>query len=377
LYTAVNAQNVQYIPAVVGFYNLENLYDTINDPKIADEEFLPNGPKNYNSQAYYRKLNNMANAIVGIGRDQNPDGLAFFGVVEIENGTVLKDLCATDSLKARNYQYIQYNSPDARGIDVGFIYNTKYFVPIQSYPVEVLLPDKHPTRDILVVRGDMLGDTITVLVNHWPSRRGGSNSYDLGNKERAYNRNNRVSVDRVTGVTRQNSVELTDNQGLQSDGEENSRPARVAAATVAKRIIDSIYANNANAKIILMGDLNDDPNNASMKDVIGAKYKEEDVQDGGMWNALGKYFEKGYGSLGYRGKWNLFDQIVFSKPFLNKTQLNGWFHYSSHIYYRDFLINQSGDYKGYPKRSWVGNKWNEGYSDHLPIYSVIAIGFNQ
>jgi hypothetical protein len=370
-------KKVQYITAITGFYNLENLYDTINDPKTADEEFLPNSEKKYNTAAYWRKLNNMAKVIKGIGEKENADGLALLGVVEIENGTVLKDLCATDSLKARNYQYVQFDSPDGRGIDVGLIYNPKYFSVITAFPHKVTLPDKHPTRDILLVKGDFVGDTVFVLVNHWPSRRGGGNNFDLGNKERAYNRNNRVVVDRVTGVSRQNNSELTDNQGLQTDGEEVSRPARVAAAKECKFLMDSILATNPQAKIMMMGDLNDDPNNVSMKEVIQAKYKQEDVPTGGMWNALGSFFEKGYGTLGFRGKWNLFDQLVYSHSFLDKNQLNGWFHYSSHIYYRDFIINQGDDYKGYPKRSWVGNTWNEGYSDHLPVYSVLAKGFTE
>lgn len=362
----------QYINAVVGFYNLENLYDTINDTKIDDEEFLPKSAKKYNTEAYWRKLNNMAKVLKGIGEKENPDGLALLGVVEIENGTVLKDLCKTDSLKDRNYQYVQFESPDARGIDVGLIYSPKYFTVINAFTHHVTLPDKHPTRDILVVKGDLVGDTVIVLVNHWPSRRGGSNSFDLNNKEKAFNRNNRVVVDRVNGVSRQNNIEMSDNASLQVDGEETSRPARAAAANACMYIIDSVQATNPNAKIMIMGDLNDDPNSPSVKDIMNAKYDVADVAPKGIYNALGNFFKQGYGTLAYRGKWNLFDQLMFTQSFLDKKQLNGWFYYSGHIYARDFLINQKGDYKGYPKRSWVGDTWNDGFSDHLPVYSILV-----
>jgi hypothetical protein len=361
----------QYISAVAGFYNLENLFDTINDPKIDDEEFLPQSEKKYNTAAYWRKLNNMAKVIAGIGKDNNPDGLALLGVVEIENATVLKDLCATDSLKDRGYQYVHFQSPDARGIDVGLIYSPKYFTVLEAYPHKVTLPDLHPTRDILLVKGDLVGDTVFLLVNHWPSRRGGSNNFDLNNKERAYNRNTRVVVDRVSGVQRQGGTELNENDGLRTDGEEQSRPARAAAAKACKFLVDSIQAINPNAKVLIMGDLNDDPTSPSVKGIIQAKADIADVQPKEIYNALAGFFAKGYGTLAFNGKWNLFDQLMFTQPFLDKKQLNGWFLYSAHIYARDFLINAKGDYKGYPKRSWVGNRWNEGFSDHFPVYSIL------
>ena len=370
--TAQQTNTPQYINSIVGFYNLENLFDTINDPKIDDEEFLPKSEKKYNTAAYYRKLNNMAQAIKGIGEADNPDGLALLGVVEIENATVLKDLIATDSLKSREYKYVHFESPDARGIDVGLIYNPKYFTVLHAQPHHVTLPDKHPTRDILVVQGDLVGDTVYVIVNHWPSRRGGNNKYDLNNKEAAYNRSGRVVVDRVTGVTRQNAVDVNDNAALQVDGEELSRPARAAAAKACMAVVDSLQHINANAKIIIMGDLNDDPTSPSVKDVMAVKYTEQEVGDKEIFNALGNFHKKGFGTLVFNGKWNLFDQLMYSKPLLNKSQLNGWFLYSSHIYYRDFLINKTGDYKGYPRRSWLGNYWNNGYSDHLPVYSILV-----
>ncbi len=373
--TVVSAQNKtqpKYINAIVGFYNLENLFDTIDDPKIDDQEFLPNSPKKYNTFAYNRKLKNMATVIKQIGTAENPDGLALLGVVEIENATVIKDLIATDSLVNRNYKYVHFNSPDARGIDVGLIYSPKYFTVINAKPHHVELPDKHPTRDILVVQGDLVGDTVFVLVNHWPSRRGGSNSFDLNNKEKAYNRNTKITYDRVSGVTYQSGVELNENDALQNDGEVMSRPARAAAAKACLAVTDSIYKKYPKTKIIIMGDLNDDPTSPSVAEVLNAKEKPEEVTKKGIYNPMIAYFKKGYGTLAYNGKWNLFDQLMYSQSLLDQTQTNGWFFYSAHIFGRDFLITKKGNYKGYPRRSWVGDYWLGGYSDHFPVYSILV-----
>lgn len=368
VYTVSSAQNnntqPQYISAIIGFYNLENLFDTIDDPRIDDAEFLPSSAKKYNTERYHNKLNNMAEVISGIGTDVNEEGLALLGVVEVENETVLKDLAATDKLKSRNYQVVHYNSPDARGIDVALLYNPRYFTPIESWPHHVTLPDKHDTRDILVVKGDFVGDTILVIVNHWPSRRGGSNSFDLSNKEAAYNRNN-------TYRERQNQIELNNNQGLRSDGEEATRPARMAAARECLSIVDSFQAVNPNIKVIIMGDLNDDPSSPSVEKVLKARADMAEVQEKEIYNPFIQFHKQGYGTLAFAGKWNLFDQVMFTYPWLNQKQTNGWFLYRSHIYYRDFLVNKDGEYKGYPKRSWSGDKWINGYSDHFPVYNII------
>jgi predicted extracellular nuclease len=358
-------KQTQYISAIVGFYNLENLFDTINDPKIDDEEFLPSSAKKYNTARYQNKLANMAEVISGIGTDVNAEGLALLGVVEIENETVLKDLAATEKLKDRHYQYVHYNSNDARGIDVALLYNPKYFTVINAYTHTVSLPDRYPTRDILVVKGDFVGDTIVVIVNHWPSRRGGSNNADLSAKEQAYNQNN-------TYRERQNQIELNSNQGLRTDGEEASRPNRLAAARECMSIIDSFQAENPGMKVIVMGDLNDDPTSPSVEKVLKAKTDMALVKEKEIFNPFAQFLKQGYGTLVFNGKWNLFDQVMFTYSWLDQKQTNGWFLYKSHIYYRDFLIQKDGDYKGYPKRSWGGDKWLNGYSDHLPVYNVLV-----
>jgi hypothetical protein len=265
---------------------------------------------------------------------------------------------------------VHYQSPDARGIDVALMYQPKYFTVISSHPHRVELPEKYPTRDILVVKGDLVGDTVYILVNHWPSRRGGSNSFDLANKERAYNQNN-------SWRERQNQPGLNQNPGLRTDGEEMSRPSRMAAARECMSLVDSIYRENPLARIIIMGDLNDDPTSPSVVKGIQAKDDIAQVRDKDIYNPFAQYLKQGYGTLAYNGKWNLFDQMMFSKPWLDQQQQNGWFLYKSHIYYRDFLIEKSGDYKGYPKRSWAGNRWNNGYSDHLPVYTVLVRALKQ
>ena len=230
LFFNATAQKQKYKVAIVGFYNLENLYDTVNNPMISDEEFLPGGPKNYNTRIYNDKLTKLATVISQIGTDMNPDGPALLGVAEIENDTVLRDLAKHPLLQKRSYDIVHYNSRDARGVDVALYYNPKYFTPEQSDKLFVQLPggskDSYFTRDVLWVKGKMDGETVHVYVNHWPSRSG---------------------------------------------GEERSAPAREAAAAVVKHHTDSILKGAPNAKIIIMGDLNDDPINTSVAVVLKAK----------------------------------------------------------------------------------------------------------
>src|SRR5262245_8249552 len=170
------AQDKKYQVACIGFYNLENLFDTIDGPN-QDEEFLPSVANHYDSSVFNDKLQKLADVISLIGTDETPDGLAVMGCAEIENATVLAALAAQPKLAPRKYKYVHYNSPDERGIDVGLIYNPKYFIPQASRPVVVdlagLSDENRPTRDILLVEGRLLGETVFVLVNHWPSRRGG------------------------------------------------------------------------------------------------------------------------------------------------------------------------------------------------------------
>ncbi|MEO8088637.1 MAG: endonuclease [Bacteroidota bacterium] len=314
--------------ALIGFYNLENFYDTINDPGKNDEEFLPGGANHYTGAVYLDKISKLSDVISLIGTDVTPDGLALMGCAEIENDTVLTDLTHSPKLVGRGYKIVHYNSPDIRGIDVGLLYNPKYFTPKFSEPLFVPLidPDGAPryTRDVLYVEGTFLGESIFVFVNHWPSRRG---------------------------------------------GEEASAPGRALAASVAKHKIDSITKINPDAKIVLMGDLNDDPVSPSLTKVIGALGERKDVQRGGMFNPWMVYYKQGIGTLAYNDSWNLFDQIVISSGWLNKDR-PGLFFKEARIFSKPWMIQQDGRYKGYPKRTYDFNKYIGGYSDHFPTFTV-------
>lgn len=323
------AQKQQYKPMVVAFYNLENFYDTIDNPKVKDEDFLPTGAKNYNGKIYLDKVGHLASVISQIGTDVNPEGIALIGVAEIENDTVLNDLIHHPLLQKRNLGIVHYDSRDIRGVDVALLYNPKYFTVIDSRKLFVRLPsgskNSYFTRDVLWVKGVLDGDTVHVFVNHWPSRVG---------------------------------------------GEERSAPARGAAAMVDKKMIDSIVKNNINAKIIMMGDLNDDPISPSVVKVLGAKGKMQDVKPGGLFNPWIDLYKKGNGTLAYQDAWGLFDQILISAAWLDKNQ-QGYFFYQQHIFNKEFLVENVGKYKGYPMRTWDGNVYRGGYSDHFPTYIIL------
>jgi hypothetical protein len=324
------AQEKKYKVTVIGFYNLENLYDTIDDPSKNDDEFLPNGSYRYTGEVYKDKLNHLSDVISLIGADASPDGLALMGCAEIENDTVLSDLCRMPKLAGRNYRIVQYNSPDIRGVDVALLFNPKYFTPKYSAPLFVTMyePDGitlHYTRDVLYVEGKLLGEDVYIFVNHWPSRRG---------------------------------------------GEEASAPARASAAGVCRHKMDSILKINPDAKIILMGDLNDDPVNASLTKVIGAKSDIHDIKRGDIYNPWMNYYKNGIGTLAYNDSWNLFDQIIISSGWLDKNQ-KGLFYKEADIFKKPWMIQQSGKYKGYPKRTYDFNNYMGGYSDHFPTYLIL------
>ncbi len=324
------AQQKQYKIAAFGFYNLENFYDTINQPNVDDEDFTPDGNYHYTGKIFMDKVDHLAEVVSQIATEKTPDGLAFFGCAEIENRSVLETLVNHPKLKARNYQIVHYDGPDLRGVDCGFIYNPKYFKVIESRSIRVnlkeIVKDWRPTRDILYVKGIFGGtDTIHIFVNHWPSRRG---------------------------------------------GEEATAPLRRYAAGIGKHIIDSLMAINPNTKIVDMGDLNDNPTDPSMVKVLKCVEKKEDCKSGGMFNPWVDYYKKGIGTLGYNDTWSLFDQQAISYGWLSHNQ-SGFFYQGAHIFSKDYMIQKTGKYKGYPKRTWDFNIYNSGYSDHFPTYITI------
>lgn len=321
----LKAQNYELV--AIGYYNLENLFDTIDSEGVEEGDFLPNGAKGWNSEKYYHKLNQMAKVISEIATDKTKDGLAVFGVSEVENKMVIEDLVKTSALKERNYKIVHYNSPDKRGIDVALVYNPKYFEVTNSYSAPFRMADtSFKSRDQLVVSGLLLGEEVHFQVNHWPSRSG---------------------------------------------GEKKSRPKRNAAAQLARSLSDSLLALNPNAKIMIMGDLNDDPTNHSVAKYLKATDDKNKLDKGYFYNPYLSLYKKGQGSLAYRDSWNLFDQIILTPALVNEER-NDWSFFKANIYKKKYMINQSGQYKGYPTRSFVGNKFQGGYSDHFPVYIYLV-----
>jgi len=320
----------KYLARTIAFYNLENLFDTINDPKKRDDDFTPEGKNNWTSEKYQIKLQNLSKIIVDIGRNETKAPPVVVGVAEVENKKVLEDLILTGDLKGLGYKIIHFDSPDSRGIDVALLYRDKIFNPVNFtvYPLFLIDSDtgrKFYTRDQLVVTGIMDGELISIIVDHWPSRRG---------------------------------------------GEERSLPKRIKAAKLTKHIKDSILKQEPNAKIVIMGDLNDDPNSPSVKKILQTKGKKADVIEGTLYNTMEHFFNRGIGTLAYRDSWNLFDQILIT-PALLKDDDHRFHFWKSGIYNREFMKNKKGRYKGYPKRTFAGGEFLGGYSDHFPTYIII------
>lgn len=312
----------------IAFYNLENLFDTINDPEINDEEFLPEGSYKWNSARYKSKLAHLAEAISQIGDEYIKGGPSILGMSEIENRKVIEDLINTEPLKSAGYSVVHYDSPDRRGVDVGLIYQPKVFKVTHSAKHRVSIESKPDwfTRDILVVAGMVEREKIYVLVNHWPSRSG---------------------------------------------GELETVPLRAAAAETCRKAADSIFAIDPKAKIIIMGDLNDDPTDASLQQHLKAKHKISDMKEKELYNPMFQLFRDGIGSLAYRDSWNLFDQLIISTELLNKKS-DGFQFYKAKVFNRKFLLQKEGQYKGYPFRTYAGGVYTNGYSDHLPVYLMLT-----
>lgn len=307
----------------IAFYNLENLFHPDNDPKTDDEEFTPQGAFHYTDNIYRQKLHNIATVLQQLGTDADDNGAALIGVAEVENGKVLADLLSQSEIKPRNYKYAWFDSPDPRGIDVALIYNPKKFTLLKAVPIGTDVSEDD-TRDILQATGVLMGDTVHVLVNHWPSRREGKN---------------------------------------QTAGK------RYAAAARNRKLIKQIQALNANAKILLMGDFNDNPTDASIVNELGAFANKAQVNNQGLYNPMADIYTSGSGSILFQHHWDLFDQIILSGTWLNGKK---WRFSKAEVFNRDFLVTQRGKFKGYPHRSFAGTHWINGYSDHLPVVVYLS-----
>ncbi len=319
-----------YAVYTVGFYNLENLFDTLDDPtNPGDDEFTPKGANAWTPGKYNKKLTNLAKVISQMGKEVTPVGPAVLGVAEVENRLVLEDLVKQEQIASRGYEIVHFESPDWRGIDVGLLYNPSLFRVTHAKAVPYILPENpaFKTRDQLVVSGVLAGEPLHVIVNHWPSRYGSKSS-----------------------------------------------KLREHAASITKAITDSLHQIDPLAKVIIMGDLNDDPTDKSCRIVLNAKKNPKDVKPGGLFNTMWPLYEKGIGSLCYQDKWNLFDQIIISHGLLGSdySSLRFW---KAEVFNRPFLTQQEGKKKGYPFRTFSGNTFINGYSDHFPtmIYLIREI----
>lgn len=309
----------------VAFYNLENLFDTIpNNPLGRDDEFTPKGKNQWGSKKYWNKINNLAFAISKMTDDKTGLGPAIIGVSEIENKSVLEDLVKAEPIRRWMLQICHHDSPDRRGVDVGLLYNPRFFRVLDVTNHTLVIPDYESfrTRDQMCVTGILAGDTISVIVNHWPSRLG---------------------------------------------GQEQSSYLREAAAQLSKDLADSLWAIRPNQGVIIMGDLNDDPQDKSCAKVLGAKKNAKEVGPHGFYNPWWKKLDNGIGTLAYKGSWNLFDQIIVSGTLLGHNTGAGNIHFlSSKVLNFEFLKDTDGQRQGYPLRTHSGGVWLNGYSDHFP-----------
>ena len=328
VFTSVNAQEKKtYKIHTVAFYNLENLFDTINDPTKYDEASPMMELKTNRSNVYKHKVRNMADVISKIGVEMAHNSPAIIGVSEVENREVLEDLVNDSLLIEKDYGIVHYHSPDARGIDVALLYQKQFFTPTSTSSHELKIYDDTSrkrvyTRDQLLVSGKLDGDLIHIIVNHWPSRSG---------------------------------------------GEAKSRPKRVAAAKLSKYLVDSLQVVDPYAKVFIMGDFNDDPTNASVKTILNAKRDKKKVEFKDIYNPYESMFKNGIGTTAYRDAWSLFDQILITAPLLKKD-FSSYRFYKAGIFNENFLTQKSGRFKGYPFRSFGYSGFTEGYSDHFPVY---------
>jgi len=304
------------------FYNVENLFDTKNDPRTNDDDFTPYGEYNWDEERYQTKLENISEAINLI--EEKP---LLIGLAEIENHKVLEALIKTPGMDDIKYKYVHFNSPDRRGIDVALLYDSEEFTVISSKKIPVKLENNRGfnTRDILYVEG-LISDSVKahVFVNHWSSRR---------------------------------------------EGQEVSEHKRVRAATILREKVDAILENDANANIIIIGDFNDYPTNKSLNSVLRAKeagYENE----GDLINLLFDEHENGEGTSVYRREWSVLDQIIISQSIYDGKTM-GIQNQDAEILKEKKLIYTYHDGGQKPSATYGGRKYFGGYSDHLPVYIVL------
>lgn len=317
IYILKNNSNSIY---TLAFYNLENLFDTIDDPNTADDDFTPEGRNRWNAKRYNRKIKKISSVISQIGQKKSEAPPLIIGVVEVENLKVLTDLVESKDLAEHNYGIVHYNSQDERGIDVALLYQKEHFELLASKTFPLILFDEEGerdySRDVLLVKGNLKGELTHFIVNHWPSRRKGT---------------------------------------------EESQPKRIRAAILVHEIIDMIKAETADPRIVIMGDFNDNPNSPSIKQYL--------VTDN-FFNPFESIYDKGKGTSTHDNNWYLFDQIIFTKNFFEEN--NGLAYRQAEIFEEHFLKSWKGKRKGDPFRTYIG-KWHQGgFSDHFPVYITLS-----
>jgi len=307
------------------FYNTENLFDVLDDSLKSDETFTPEGGNRWTQKRFEKKIMNISKVVTAVGGWEAPE---IIGFCEIENRFVLQELISKTPLKNIPYDIIHYESPDNRGIDVGLIYRKDKFKPISSEAVTVRFPfdNNKPTRDILYVKGETKsGDTLHIFVNHWPSRMGGQAASD---------------------------------------------PKRRYAASVVRNKVDSLFNTDINPKIIIMGDLNDYPDNESLTQVLKAKPEYENIQSEELYN-LAFYLQnsKNKGTHKHEAHWGVLDQIIISGALLDISEKIFTTKDDAHVFDAPYLLEKDENQTGFRTfRTYIGMEFHDGYSDHLPVY---------
>jgi predicted extracellular nuclease len=319
----VNQLEEQKIATSILFYNVENLFDTIDDPIKNDEEYTPAGKLNWTAKRYNTKLKNISRVLT-----TEPILASIVGLAEIENRAVVENLFRTNKLKEIDYKVVTEESADERGIDVALVYDSKLFEEVRHQAIPVLFrnqPDDK-TRDVLYVQlKNSQNESLHIFVNHWPSRRGGT---------------------------------------------QESEESRLTVAKLVKSKVEEIKLKDKNAKVVIMGDFNDNPTDKSIVDIIGAKSKSSKKTN--FINLLADEYTAGNGTLTFKSEWNLFDQLIISKNLANAKKGLSVNPESCIILKKDFMLykdKKSNQY--FPSRTYVGEKYYGDFSDHLPVYFVL------
>lgn len=308
----------------IAFYNVENLFDLVNEPGKSDGEFTPDGDKKWTRERYEKKLNDISKVLSSVNEFELPE---IIGFAEVENEKVLQDLIQTENLKSGNYQVVHYESPDFRGIDCALIYRPDEFKVEKSYPVPVKFADDpdYVTRDILYVKGILKNkEELNIFVNHWPSRIG---------------------------------------------GEEQTEPKRIAVAQILKNKIDSVLHVNPDANIVVVGDMNDEPANNSLAVTLGARKPSTPGSE--LINLMYPEFDSNYGSYNYRGNWNMLDNIIVSAGLLDEkgfqcTDKQGF------VFHQEWMEFKNNNGQVSPNRTYGGPNYYGGISDHFPVYFQLS-----